>query len=283
MPPHFKHSKYYLYFFLTTLVFVTLVVADSSPEADNRVEVTLNGNAIVTAMNNTGSFSGPGNTITDMVWHGLGYAYEINFFLGAEVPVPQSSHPDAYFAEGQWRAHVISDGLLSSGGETSPNNTTRWGWQPVASTADGSLSIFDDGNPQIPNRMDIDRDGDGYIDGWPGDWQDDQTGKQHWPTLWPGDTLISGPEYLFAMDDRYNKEFEYYPFPTDSTRRGFGVEVTSRSFAYASSDLQNALIIIYDIRNLSAYDLDSVKAGLWGDPHIGGSNDWQDDRILYDR
>ena len=284
MALHLKRITHFKFSLIVLLMLTIILMADSTLPGDaNRVEIVLTGNDITTSMNNTGSFSRPGNTTTDMVWHNLGYSYEINFFVGAEVPVPQGSHPDAFNAHGQWMAHVISDGLLTDGGDWSPDYSMRWSWQPIPLTSDGALTIFDEGNPQIPSRLDSDLNGDGWIDSWPHTWWDDQKGKQVWPSLWPGDTLIKGPEYLFSMDDRFNKEFEYYPFPLDSTRKGLGVEVTSRTIAYTTSDVRNALITIYDIHNISAYDLDSVKAGLWGDPHIGGESDWQDDRIIYDK
>ncbi|MCB0281677.1 MAG: hypothetical protein KDF60_03790, partial [Calditrichaeota bacterium] len=76
------------------------------------------GNKVRVETWNYGSFSSPGNWTTDFVWNSLGYAYEFNWFVGAEVTVPQGSHPDVKFIDGEWRAHVISDGVISNGGET---------------------------------------------------------------------------------------------------------------------------------------------------------------------
>ncbi|MCY4159938.1 MAG: hypothetical protein OXF48_10035 [Bacteroidetes bacterium] len=41
-------------------------------------------------------------------------------------------------------------------------------------------------------------------------------------------------------------------------------------------------ILIYKITNKSEKDLDKVIFGMWGDPHVGGPNDWPDDWAFYD-
>ena len=108
-----------------------------------RQKAILNGNKITTEIWNYGSISSPGNRVTDIVWEGLGYGYEFGPFIGAVVPVPAGSHQDAYQKIGSdgnpvldddgnpiWLARVISDGLVSLGGEISPDGKTFYGWEP---------------------------------------------------------------------------------------------------------------------------------------------------------
>ncbi len=271
--PHKYHpGRLYILILLSAL----LLRADYDKVHDElRVTITTNGNNIYTALSNYGSLSEPGNRISDMVWKGLGYAYEINMMVGAEVEVPEGSHPDAYEDNGVWKAHVFSDGVKGNGGEISPDGTMRWGWQPINATNDGNLTLFDPENPDIPRRHAYDIDGDGQTDSWPLAWES-------WPTLWPGFTDDLGQEYLYAMDDRDNYEFEYYPFEEDSTRRGLGVQVVCRTLVYPMDETADALVVIYDISNISSRNLSRVQCALWGDPHIGGPDDWRDDWIEYD-
>ncbi len=51
----------------------------------NRRDAILNGNRITTQIFNFGSISAPGNTITDIVWNGLGYGYEFGPLVAAEI------------------------------------------------------------------------------------------------------------------------------------------------------------------------------------------------------
>ena len=264
--------------YLSLMLSVALLTADSNPDNEKyRVQTIIRDNQIGSVMNNSGSFSGPGVRENDMVWRDLGYSYEINFFIGAEVEVAPNSHEDAFEEDGVWKAHIISDGVLSNGGELSPDGSERWGWHPLPRLDDNSLFLFGEASPAIPYNLDHDLDGNGNIDSWPQEWH-----EEGWPMLWPGQKEVAGAEYIYAMDDRDNREFAYYPFSGDTTRRGLGLQVLSRTLAYSAPETENALITIYDISNISDRELPKVQAGLWGDPHIGGADDWRDDWIVYD-
>ncbi|MDQ7052141.1 MAG: hypothetical protein Q9P14_04325 [candidate division KSB1 bacterium] len=123
---------------------------ERDPQILRRQKAIMNGNKITTEIWNYGSISSPGNVVTDIVWEGLGYGYEFAPFICAEVPVTPRSHIDAYIktdengnpivtAEGDtvWAARVISDGLISLGGEVSPDGKEFWGWEPLAYSDEG--------------------------------------------------------------------------------------------------------------------------------------------------
>jgi len=59
--------------------------ADCFEDTTERRDAILNGNRITTQILNFGSISSPGNTITDIVWNGLGYGYEFGPFVAAEI------------------------------------------------------------------------------------------------------------------------------------------------------------------------------------------------------
>ena len=79
------------------------------------------------------------------------------------------------------------------------------------------------------------------------------------------------------MDDYSNAKFPYYPFPSDTSKRGLGLKVEVKVFQFGGS-LKDALIIKYKITNESPKDIKKLFWGFDGDPHIGGAADYGDDR-----
>ena len=61
------------------------VRSNCTTDATERRDAILNGNRITTQVLNFGSISAPGNTITDIVWNGLGYGFEFGPFVAAEI------------------------------------------------------------------------------------------------------------------------------------------------------------------------------------------------------
>tara|TARA_Y100000588_G_scaffold207806_1_gene221710 strand:+ start:8662 stop:12063 length:3402 start_codon:yes stop_codon:yes gene_type:complete len=260
-----------------------------------RQKAILNGNKITTEIWNYGSISSPGNRVTDIVWEGLGYGYEFGPFIGAEVEVPEGSHQDAYIKKDEdgnpvldndgnpiWVAKVISDGLVSLGGEISPDGKTFWGWEPLAYNEQG-VPYGDPNSPRIPTSNDVDRDGDGKPDSWPEGWYNPNLKKYVWPGALRQGSSNADLESFFVVDDRSNQEFKYYPFSNDSSRMGLGIEIESRYYQWSNPLAEDVIFLIYKVTNKSEKDLNEVVFGMWGDPHIGGPSNWQDDLSYFDR
>lgn len=261
-----------------------------------RQDAIMNGNKVLTEIWNYGSISSPGNGITDIVWEGLGYGYEFAPFVAAEVEVPKGSHPDAKMKRDEngnivtdeegnpvYVAHVISDGLKSNGGEISTDATTRWGWQPMAISEDGVNEFLNPDWDHIPTSDDRDRDSDGKPDSWPAGWYNNNLRDYVWPGALGQGATNADKESFFVMDDRDNKEFTYFPYPDDSLRQGLGLEVEARYYQWSNVEAEDAIFLIYKIRNKGYYDLEKCIFGMWGDPHIGGTLDYRDDWANYDR
>jgi hypothetical protein len=234
--------------------------------------------------------------VTDIVWEGLGYGYEFAPFICAEVPVPPRSHRDAYIkrnaggnvitdAQGDtvWAARIISDGLISLGGEVSPDGREFWGWEPLATNDDGTVPYAEPTSDRIPSSNDIDRDGDGKPDSWPAGWYNPNLKQYVWPGALRQGSTNADLETFFVVDDRNNREFQYYPFINDSTRRGLGLEIECRYYQWANPLAEDIIFLIYKVTNKSDKDLNEVIFGMWGDPHVGGPNNWQDDLSFFDR
>ena len=253
-----------------------------------RQKAILNGNKITTEIWNYGSISSPGNRVTDIVWEGLGYGYEFGPFICAEVEVSSASHQDAYpkvNAQGDttWYARVISDGLTSLGGEVSPDGTEFYGWEPLAFNDDFSVPYADPLSENIPTSNDLDRNGDGKPDSWPFGWYNENLKDYVWPGALRQGSSNSDLESFFVVDDRNNKEFDYFPFSADSARRGLGIEIECRYYQWANPLAEDIIFLIYKVTNKSSKDLEEVTFGMWGDPHVGGPSNWQDDLSYFDR
>ncbi|MCA9731829.1 hypothetical protein KC799_06855, partial [candidate division KSB1 bacterium] len=269
--------------------------AQADDQLLRRQNAVINGNKITTEIWNYGSISRPGNTVTDIVWEGLGYGYEFGPFIIADVEVPKGSHRDVKAktdengnvvtnANGDtiWVATIISDGLISSGAEISPDGRDFWTWQPLA-YSDRNVPYGDPNSTRIPTSNDIDRDGDGKPDSWPDGWYNPDIKQYVWPGALRQGASNADLESFFVVDDRTNAEFEYYPFQSDSTRRGLGIQIENRYYQWSNPMAEDIIFLIYKVTNVSDYDLEGVTFGMYGDPHIGGPSDWADDLAWFDR
>ena len=253
-----------------------------------RQKAILNGNKLTAEIWNYGSISSPGNRVTDIVWEGLGYGYEFGPFICAKVPLTSGHHQDAFYeisgaGDTTWYARVISDGLTSLGGEVSANGLEFYGWEPLAWNDDFTVPYGDPLSENIPTSNDLDRDGDGKPDSWPFGWYNSNLKDYVWPGALRQGASNSDLESFFVVDDRTNKEFQYYPFVSDSTRRGLGIEIESRYYQWANPLAEDIIFLIYKVTNKSDKDLEDVTFGMWGDPHIGGPSNWQDDLSYFDK
>lgn len=269
-------------------IFLKRFTDEDDPQLLRIQKAILNGNKITTEIWNYGSISSPGNRVTDIVWEGLGYGYEFGPFICAEVEVESSIHQDSYpkvSSEGDttWYARVISDGLSSLGGEVSPDGTEFYGWKPLAYNDNLTVPYADPNSDNIPTNNDLDRDGDGKPDSWPFGWYNENLKDYVWPGALRQGASNSDLESFFVVDDRTNKEFEYYPFEDDSSRRGLGIEIESRYYQWANPLAEDIIFLIFKVTNKSDKDLNEVTFGMWGDPHVGGPSNWQDDLSYFDK
>jgi hypothetical protein len=228
---------------------------------EDRKSFLMNGNKITVRLYNYGGI-GPGYNLTrgldNVVWHNLDYVFQFCPFVGASVL--SANDPVRRF-------HVISDGLWDYPGykEISPTGDTLWAWQPLPGYADPDQSSM------ASNPAD-DTNGDGKPDSWPIAWYNPTLGKYVWPGYLSQDVLSSDLETFWAMDDRFNREFPYFPFPADPARRGLGIQVDGRAFQWSNALAENTIFFVYTITNVSPKSLDTVLFGIYGDPDLGGGD-----------
>ncbi|MBK7258384.1 MAG: hypothetical protein IPI01_11405 [Ignavibacteriae bacterium] len=163
------------------------------------------------------------------------------------------------------RLHIVSDALWDYPNlrEVNPTGDTLWQWQPIPGYADPAQKYM------ASNPAD-DTNGDGKPDSWPRTWYNPSTGKYVWPGFLSQDVMSSDLEVFWAMDDRFNTEFQYFPFLADSARKGIGVQVDGRAFQWSNALAENTIFFVYTVTNTSDKHLDSVYFGIYGDPDLGG-------------
>ncbi|MBZ0200305.1 MAG: hypothetical protein K8H86_10585 [Ignavibacteriaceae bacterium] len=233
-------------------------------------EVIINGNKVTTVVYNYGSICKPNTLggVADLVWQGLGYGYEFGPLAAGEVTTVK---PDGTTDT----MHIVADSyVLPSQGSYSPDGKVKWGWLPKTGFSDPtSLAIATLNAP--------DNNGDGKPDSWPERWYNAGVGKYLWPAFLGDQATAPDEEVYFVMDDYSNEEFAYYPFPTDSAKRGLGLDAEVRILQFNNPLAEDIIFLIYNITNASEKDLPRLYFGMQGDPHIGGANNYSDDRAFF--
>jgi hypothetical protein len=228
----------------------------------DRKSFIMNGNKITVELFNYGGI-GPGygltRGLTNLVWRNLDYIFQFCPIVGASVP--DSANPSK-------RIHIISDALNDYPSpvglrEVDPTGTKLWQWQPLPGYADSTQA-------NMASNPAPDKNGDGRPDSWPRQWYNPTLGKYVWPGYLSQDATSADLETFWAMDDRDNSEFPYYPFINDSTRRGIGLQVDGRAFQWSNPLAENCVFFVYTITNISDKDLDTLFFGIYGDPDLGG-------------
>jgi len=212
-------------------------------------ELIMNANEVTTIVFNYGSIQAPNRLgqVADFYWKGLGYLFEFGPVFGGEVVNGDGD-----------TLHIFSDSFIRSmQGDYSPTGE-KWGFLPQSGYVNPTQN-------EIANSLNP--------DSWPAGW-----------TTWPGEFgegYIAGlNEAYYIMDDFTNAEFEYYPFEADSSLRGLGMEAEVRLYQL-DGRYKNSLLLSYKVTNVSDKPVYKTYFGFHGDPHIGGTSDYADDRVYY--
>jgi len=215
----------------------------------------LDTNKVYTIFNNRGSIGHPATSVAGLIWpwseqSALPYIREMGLLIGGEVIDTQGD-----------TIHIINDGFyLAADGDYEPGTTNPWGWLP--------LPGYD--NPDS-NRVAISDDPTTWNPSW-----------QAWPGKYGSGNLRADLETLWVMNDSSNAEFDYYPLANDSSFQGLGIEVSCRGYQWDTPNFEDFIIFTYEIKNISDRPLNKLTVGFFGDPTIGGTNDFSDDDSGYD-
>ena len=161
--------------------------------------------------------------------------------------------------------HSVAAGYYE-GLDISPEGE-EWAWEPVP-----GYSNPDQDSPAISDNK----------NSWPFYWPDKDTS---WTGFWNGffgKRPNADQESYFVMMDNTDKEFDYYPSPSDSSRRGAGLRVEVRGFQWTNILAEDVIFWHYDIQNIAEKDLTRVYFGMYVDNGVGGYDDSLDDNAFYD-
>lgn len=236
----------------------------SAGEAD-RKSFFMNGNNVAVEIENYGGIA-PGfggiREITNLIWRDAPYIFQFSPIVGGSVVDTTGK-----------RIHIITDGMndYDRAGlrEIDPATGAKWQWQPLPGYADPSQSY-------IASNPAFDSNRDGKPDSWPREWYNEKLGQYVWPGYLVQGENNADLEAYWAMDDRDNKEFGYYPYNSTKSKKGLGVQIDGRAFQWSNSLASNAVFFVWSITNVSDKSLDSVMFGIYGDPDIGGADNKDD-------
>mgnify|MGYP002640158719 CR=1 FL=1 len=259
-------------------------LSKASALSDRKVG-THNGNRVRTLFYNYGSIGKPG-TEPSMEWpigSSRGYAFEFGVIAGAKIKTLGGTDDI-----------IVSDGLVTAGVTYSSNGfeNNTGDWQPLP-------GYNDPFQPSIAMSDAVDSDRDLKPDSWPSNWYNPNFGGYMWPGEYGLGVTTADQESYYVMDDYYIKSHntywpqqgwsdslrddEFYPaFPVDTVRGGLGLRVESRGYQWIATRAQNVIFFVYELENVGEDTLDNMYFGMYGDPHVGGRDDWNDDDAYFD-
>lgn len=247
---------------------------------EHRREGVHDGNNVLTIFFNYGDIGnwwGDSDRLQSGIFpKGSGHSYFAEFtpFIGAEVT-------DRY----QIQRRIFSDGLGDVGRADMSPKGYQWGFEPMLGYFDLDQDFIamsdcrdNDGKDGIPNSD----DDDGKPDSWPWLWPDrpDWIDPRNSVPLWNGQYgayARADQESYYRMNDYYNDEFEFWPDPGDSSKRGLAVEVEARGYQWADPAAEDIIIFTYWVNNTGKTVYQRTVFGMYGDADIGESVDNSDD------
>jgi hypothetical protein len=271
--------------FIATLLFIILVDAvHSQREPDPRVGNTENrrlgimdGNLVRTIFLNWGEIAHWPDSPSGEWPKGTGHQYVDGVALVVQASALDNKGVRIHPLETQYREFV----------DTGPAEEL-WGWAPLPGyfNAQGE-------NPAISN------DPLSWPDQWPdkedgwvnpnevrNDYDDDGNGLiddlVYWNGFFGKGVRNADIETYFVFDDDPDEEWDFYPDPTDPTRRGMGLEVAARYFQWSQVLAEDVIFALYFITNEGKYNYDSTYYCFYIDWGVGGTDDSSDDTGDYD-
>ena len=231
----------------------------------------IRGNKITTIVYNYGNITRPNTlgNVADLVWNRLGYGYEFDPLVAAKVKSIQG--------DSVW---ILDDGMYTpSQGAYAPDGSLKWGWLPKAGyAAPGQSDIA-----AWSHRSDVGGDLTRKPHSWPETWYNSALGRYVWPAYLGNDASSPDEEVYFVCDDATNKKWKdrYLPFEGDTNRVGLGLDLECRFFQFNNPLAEDIIFLVYRVTNKSPKTLGRVYFGMFGDPHVGGPNDYGDDYAYF--
>lgn len=224
----------------------------------NRREGIMDGNLVRTIFVNWGEIANWPNQPSGEWPKGTGHSYVDGVALVVQARTVDRDGNIIYPLETQYREFVDKD----------PVTDELWGWGPLP-------GYFNPKGDQPAMSDDPDT--------WPDIWPDKPV---DWAGFWNGffgkGVFNADLESYFVFDDDPDEEWNFYPDPSDTTRRGLGLEVAARLFQWSHVLAEDVIFAIYFITNEGKTDYDSTYYNFYIDWGVGGVSDSDDDTGDYD-
>ncbi len=159
---------------------------------------------------------------------------------------------------------------------TSPSGDT-WCLEPVPGFLNPELDPL-----QIAKSTDPSTWPPASQNGWRDKWDD--TSDPGWISSWNGffgKNIFNADQELYyrCSDDLYDR-YDYYPDTTDFTRKGLGLLMDVRTFAWSQVLINDVVFFIHDIKNDGTRRIDKMAFLIFLADYVGG--DGQDDEPFID-
>lgn len=225
-------------------------------DARYRRQGTMDGNLVRTIFINWGEIAHWPDQPSGEWPKGSGHSYVDGVALVVQARTIDNNGQVIYPMETQYREFV----------DKGPKDEL-WGWAPLP----GYFNPRGD-KPAMSNDPTT----------WPVHWPDKPS---DWDGFWNGffgkGVTNADLESYFVFDDDPDEEWDFYPDPDDTTRRGLGLEVATRLFQWSQVLAEDVLFAIYFITNEGKTSYDSTYYCFYIDWGVGGTDDSSDDTGNY--
>jgi len=258
------HQRLFIFSFIFLFLFLEMGISQNSGRIYRRSGI-LNGNQVKTVFGNWGVIGQPstGGPRGAWIFDTNGYVGDVSPLVGAEV---QGKY-DVNGVDRDTTFFWVIDcpvGRPSEGGFDTDNNSNRQAFEPVAGYFNESGN-----NPAISTRPET----------WPASWPDkDPTWNGSWNGLF-GQKPNADMETFFVLDDNNDNEFNlaaendygiwFNPDPSNTSRRGLGLEVKVRGLQWQQILAQDNIFWIYEISNKGATSYNRTVFGMLVGTYVG--------------
>jgi hypothetical protein len=255
------------------VIFQFAIFAQSGSGSYQQIGI-MNGNRIQTIFTNYGVISQPSRDIYPrLAWRHPhnGYVGDASILIGVELPIKDYTGDNIVDTIHSVKITAVD---RPGGSRYSPKGEP-WIFEPLPgyynSEYTGNYKVAVSTNAQT----------------WPTSWPDHpEYGTGVWNGLNGANSFTGTMETFFKMDDSQDSQmYELYGFlsdPSDTSKKGTGIEVSTRYIQFAEKDFQDVLFRVYDIKNTSATDYQKVIFGNLTGTYIGIDGDeYNDDVSLF--
>jgi hypothetical protein len=276
-------KKIYIYFLSVVLIFLTtslLAQRQPDPNVGNtefRRQGIMDGNLVRTIYINWGEIAHWPDQPSGEWPKGTGHQYVDGVALVVQGSAIDNKGAHIHPMETQYREFV----------DRGPAEEL-WGWAPLPGyfNAQGDKPAMSNEPTSWPDRWPDKPDGWVNPNEVRNDYDDDGNGLVDDLVYWNGffgkGVRNADVETYFVFDDDPDEEWDFYPDPSDTNRRGMGLEVAARYFQWSQVLAEDVIFALYFITNEGKYNYDSTYYCFYIDWGVGGTDDSSDDTGDYD-